>query len=394
MIIKKAAMISCPNIICLAFLCLTILMVSFLGGCSSDKAKEVSEFKVGVIAVTSGELFRRGTYIVTAVRYATDIVNAEGGVDVSGVKHKVILYPVDSGGSPEIATRMALRLIEKDKVSVIIGGASSSVALAVAEVCEKKKVPFITPVASTNKLTAFKYSFRVSYTNSVQAAAIATFVSESLNRESVAVLYGADNPYSVELATLFKKNYEKNGGIIAAFENYPEGAREYAEQLKKIIATHPKILFFPNNTKKVQLQARQARKLGFKGIFLGSDSWDSVDLLRNDAFKNSYFTDHWFSGLPIPGDAEFEADFKKKNGVEATELEALTYDAAMSLFAAINHVHSANPETIHDGLVDMPPYAGVTGTFDYNNNGDPDKDVFISQIRNGRVVLRDTIFVK
>ncbi|OEU65828.1 MAG: ABC transporter substrate-binding protein [Desulfovibrio sp. S3730MH75] len=373
---------------------LMIMMVSALGGCSGEKEVSGPELRVGVIGVTSGELFRKGTYMLAAARYAADEVNAEGGVDISGVKHSVKLFPVDSGGTPEIATKMALRLIDQDKVSVIIGGASSAVALAIAEVCEKKKVPFITPVASTNKLTAYKYAFRVSYTNSVQAAALAQFVSSKLKNESVAILYGADNTYSVELATFFKKDYSKRGGKVVAFESYPAGARKYEVQLKKIVAAKPKVLFLPNNTKKIQIQARRARQLGFKGILLGSDSWDPVDLLRNDIFKNSYFTDHWFPGLPIPGSAKFEAGYKKKNGVDPTELEALTYDAAMSVFAAIKKDHSDDPVTIHDGLVDMAPFAGVTGKFDYNNNGDPAKDVFISHLRDGHVVLSDTVFVE
>ncbi|WP_031480910.1 ABC transporter substrate-binding protein [Maridesulfovibrio frigidus] len=373
---------------------LIIMMVSALGGCSGEKSASGPELRVGVIGVTSGELFRKGTYILAAARYAAEEVNAEGGVDISGVKHSVKLFPVDSGGTSEIATSMALRLIDQDKVSVIIGGASSAVALAIAKVCEEKKVPFITPVASTNKLTSYKYAFRVSYTNSVQAAALSRFVSDKLKSESVAVLYDADNTYSAELATLFKKDYSKRGGKVVAFESYPAGSREYDAQLKNIVAANPKILFLPNNTKKIQIQARQAIKLGFKGILLGGDSWDPVDLLRNDIFKNSYFTDHWFPGLPIPGSAKFEVDYKKKNGVDPTEMEALTYDAAMSVFAAIKKDHSDDPIAIHDGLVDMPPFAGVTGKFDYNNNGDPAKDVFISHLKDGHVVLADTIFVE
>lgn len=394
MILENGLMISRSKIRCLPHLCLTVLMVFLLGGCSGDKVEKNAKLKVGVIAVTSGELFRKGSYVVTAVRYATGKVNAEGGIVISGVNHLIDLYPADSRGSDEVATQLANHMIDKEKVSAIIGAVDSSVALAIADVCEKKKVPFITPVASTTKLTKFKYSFRVSYTNSIQAAAIATFVSSSLKRESVAVLYGADNPYSVELATLFKKNYQDEGGTVVAFENYPQGAREYSKQLKRIITAHPKILFLPNNTKKIQIQAIQARQLGFKGILLGGDSWDPVDLLRNDVFKNSYFTDHWFPGLPIPGAADFEADYKKKNGVEATEVEALAYDAAMSLFAAVKFAHSTDPVAIREALIDMPPYSGVTGTFDYNNNGDPDKDVFISNLRNGHVVLSDTIFTK
>ncbi len=343
------------------------------------------------MAVTSGELFRKGNYVVTSARYAADRVNKDGGVDTGGKKYKVQLYPADSGGSAEIAAKVALRLIDKDKVSAIVGGASSEVALAVAAVCEEHDVPFITPVAGTNKLTSLKYSFRVSYTNKVQGKALARFVVKDLHKKTVGVLYSAGSPYSAELADYFKKNYEKVDGSVLAYESYGSGDREYKKQLKKIIDSGAEILFLPNNTKKVQLQAAQARKMGFKGILMGGDSWDPIDLERNKLFVDCYFADHWIPGLPIEGGAEFEDDFKKKNGAEPTELEALTYDAMMSLFAAVKEAGSLNPVAIHDSLVDMPPFHGVTGTFDYNNNGDPDKDVIISTIRDGHIAVRDII---
>lgn len=370
---------------------LMIFAVSFFSACSADKKSTANELRVGIVAVTSGELFRKGSYIVTSARYAADKVNKDGGVDVGGVMHKVQLFPADSGGSAEIASKVALRLIEKDKVSAIVGGASSEVALAVAAVCEERDVPFITPVAGTNKLTSLKYSFRVSYTNKVQGKALALFVDKDLQKKNVAVLYSAGSPYSAELASYFRKDYEKIGGIVAAFESYDSGDREYKKQLKKIIESGAEILFMPNNTKKIQLQAAQARKMGFSGILMGGDSWDPIELERNKLFVDSYYADHWIPGLPIEGGAEFEKKFKKKNGAEPTELEALTYDAMMSLFAAVKEASSLNPIAIHDSLVDMPPFHGVTGTFAYNNNGDPDKDVIISTIRDGHIAVRDII---
>ncbi|WP_321405084.1 ABC transporter substrate-binding protein [Maridesulfovibrio sp.] len=376
----------------IAVLLVSVLLLCACAGCSD---KETSgEFRVGVVAVTSGELFRKGNYIITAARYAANKVNNDGGLELSGQHYKVSLFPADSNGDAETAAKVARRLIEKDNVSAIVGAAGSLVALAVAKVCEEHKVPFITPVAGTNKLTSFKYSFRVSYTNTVQGEALAFFVLKDLKGKDVGVLFAASSPYSAELARLFKKDYIKGGGRVSAFESYAAGQRDFSIQLKKIIKSGARILFLPNNTKMVQLQVAQARKLGFDGILLGGDLWDPIELQRNSLFKNSYYTDHWIPGLPIEGAAEFEKDYKKANGVEPSELEALTYDAVMSLFAAVKIAGTANPVAIHDALVDMPPFHGVTGTFDYNNNGDPDKDVIISTFRDGYIAVQEIIDLK
>ncbi|MFW5501005.1 MULTISPECIES: ABC transporter substrate-binding protein [unclassified Maridesulfovibrio] len=368
------------------------LVFCLFSGCSDKKTS--GEFKVGVVAVTSGELFRKGNYIVTAARYAAEKVNKSGGLELDGEPHNVKLFPADSNGDPEMAAKVTLRLIQKEKVSAIVGAAKSNVALAVAKVCEEHKVPFITPVAGTNKLTSFKYSFRVSYTNTVQGEALAQFAKNDLGHKDVGILFDSSSPYSAELARFFKEDYLNCGGKVVSFQGYVARDREYSSQLKKIIEAGAEILFLPNNTKKVQLQVAQARKLGFKGILMGSDSWDSIELERNPLFKNSYYTDHWVPSLPIKGAAEFERDYKKANGVDPSELEALTYDAVNSLFNAAKIAGTDNPVAIHDALVDMPPFHGVTGTFDYNNNGDPDKDVIISTFRDGHITVQDIIDLK
>ena len=373
-------------------LCLMVLAVFLFSSCVESDKESKPELKVGIIAVTSGEMFRKGNYIITAARYAVEKVKAEGGVDISGKKYAIKLFPVDSGGTGDIAAKMALRLIKKDKVSVIVGGVSSNVAIAVAEVCEKYDIPFITPVSGLAKLTTLKYSFRVSYTNKVQALALSKFVMKELNAESVAVLYDTKSSYSSELALCFKDAYEKENGKVVAFEKYTQGDRKYRSQIKRIVASGAKILFLPNNTKKIQLQARQARQAGFKGILLGGDSWDPIELARNKLFQGSYYADHWFPGIPLKVSGVFEKGFKKATGAGPTEIEALTYDAMTSLFAAVKHARSIDPVAIHDSLVEMPPYAGVTGTFDYNNSGDPDKDVFISNLRDGYSVLSDVVY--
>ncbi|GKT30220.1 ABC transporter substrate-binding protein, partial [Aduncisulcus paluster] len=159
------------------------LVFCLCAGCSDKKTS--GEFKVGVVAVTSGELFRKGNYIVTAARYAAENVNKSGGLELGGEPYKVKLYPADT---------------------------KSNVALAVAKVCEEHKVPFITPVAGTNKLTSYKYSFRVSYTNTVQGEALALFAKNDLGHKDVGILFDSSSPYSAELARFFKEDYLKGGG--------------------------------------------------------------------------------------------------------------------------------------------------------------------------------------
>lgn len=371
-------------------LLLAIVFTLSCAGCSGDG--ENNELRVGLLAVSSGELFRKGGYISRGASLAAEKVNAQGGVKVEDSRIKVRLVFADSGDNPDIASRAALKLIEDEHVDAIVGAIFSPVAVAAAGICEKKRIPLITPSAGTRRLTPLKYVFRVSYTNRVQGKALAIFAAGHFNKEPVAVLFAGNHSYSCELSEYFRKDYEKLGGSIAAFVSYPPGIRQYKEQMEQVADSDAKVLFLPGNTKKVQIQAAQARKAGFEGALLGGDSWDPVELARNPLFAGSYFADHWRPGLPVPESVEFEKEFYKKNNVLPTELEALSYDAVMSLFAAVNYGGSTDPSDIRDSLSEMPPYRGVTGKFDYNNSGDPEKDVFISRLEANGTVLSEIIY--
>jgi branched-chain amino acid transport system substrate-binding protein len=359
----------------LPFIVFCILIAS---GCS--KSSDKNELRVGLLAISSGELFRHGLYVSRGATLAADEINSRGGIKIGKRQVKIKIFHANSGNNKAITTKAVKELIDSDKVHAVIGPVGSSAAIFAASICNAKKIPLISPSAGTSKLTPLKYAFRVSYTSRIQSKILSQFAATVLGKEPVAVLYAKNSDYSSEMANFFCSEYRKSGGIITAQLSYNSDDREFSPQMKKIIESGAGILFMPSNTKEVQIQAAQARMSGYKGVFLGSDSWDPVDLVRNPVFMGSYFTDHWRPGLKIKKSVEFEKAFYAKNSCEPTELEALSYDAMMSLCAAVEYCGSTKGKAIRKALSEMPVYSGVTGKFSYNDHGDPNKDVLISEI--------------
>ena len=62
--------------------------------------------------------------------------------EVSGIKLKVI--QLDDATDPSVATRNARKLIEQDKVDVLMGAGSTPASIAITAVCHELKVPCIT----------------------------------------------------------------------------------------------------------------------------------------------------------------------------------------------------------------------------------------------------------
>jgi branched-chain amino acid transport system substrate-binding protein len=85
--------------------------------------------RFGHLTPRTGFLGPLGEYAVMGVTLAVDEINAAGGV----MGRKIELIAEDSV-NPQTASTKAERLLERDKVAVIIGEISSASGLAIAQV--------------------------------------------------------------------------------------------------------------------------------------------------------------------------------------------------------------------------------------------------------------------
>ena len=106
---------------------------------------------------------------------------------------------------------------------------------------------------------------------------LARFAMDNLKAHKAAVLYDVASDYNKGIAEVFKETFEKNGGKVVAFETYTTNDRDFSAQLTKIKKADPDVVFLPNYYSEVPLQIQQAKRLGFKVPFFGSDSWGSQD---------------------------------------------------------------------------------------------------------------------
>lgn len=134
-------------------------------------AQPLKEVKVAVIVPLSGPAARNGELHVKGAQAAVDDINAAGGIQALGGA-KLRLVTVDAGDSIEKSRAAAQRLMAEEPGLVGATGAFiSSFTLAITEVTERAKLPFLT-LSYSDQITdrGFKYVFQTSPTASQQAA--------------------------------------------------------------------------------------------------------------------------------------------------------------------------------------------------------------------------------
>ncbi|HXK55970.1 MAG TPA: ABC transporter substrate-binding protein, partial [Gammaproteobacteria bacterium] len=185
--------------------------------------------KVGTfLAVTGGASFLGDPELKTLQMYVKEI-NDAGGIDGKSVE----LIHYDTGGNAKEAVNFAKRLIQKDKVDVIVGGSTSGSSLAVMPLVASAEIPFISLAGAVKIIHPVqKWTFKTPHTDAMAAAKIfGDMKRRGITR--VALISGSGGfdksgrAQSLELAPQY-------GITIVADESYGGKDTDMTAQLTKI----------------------------------------------------------------------------------------------------------------------------------------------------------------
>ena len=236
------------------YLILILGLVISLGivGC----AKKEKEIKIGAILPLTGDFSSHGEDAKKGIELSIEEINKKGGI--KGKK----IYPIfeDDKMQPSIGVSAFEKLITVNKVHVVLGGIGSSVALAIAPIAEKKKVIFLSPTASSPKLTqAGDYIFRIWPSDIYEGGVMADFL-HNFDIETVAVFY-VNNDFGQGLKEIFGKKFKEKGGKVLIEEPYDQGSTDFRAQLSKIKKRNPGGIYLPGYYQEVAKIAVQIKEL-------------------------------------------------------------------------------------------------------------------------------------
>jgi branched-chain amino acid transport system substrate-binding protein len=120
------------------------------------------------------------------LQLALDQINSKGGV--LGKQIKVVVE--DDQSRPEEAVTVVQKLINQNRVVAVIGEVASTRSLAAAPVCQKARIPMLSPSSTNPKVTEVgNYIFRACFIDPFQGAAMANFAMNTLSMKKLAILY-------------------------------------------------------------------------------------------------------------------------------------------------------------------------------------------------------------
>jgi branched-chain amino acid transport system substrate-binding protein len=229
------------------------------------------EIKIGVIYDYSGPLAAGGSSLqALGAKIMIDHFNKIGGVE----GYKINAIYADAQSKPEIAINEAVRLIEQEKVDMLMGFYSSAQCVPVsAKVDAMKKFMWITTCISPAVLKDrhLEYVFRIQphggMFGTTSPDMIAAYAKSKLGVDpkdlKVAIIH-EDGPYGSGVAGGNEQGSKKHGFKIVLKEGYAATSPDLSSLVTKLKRKRPDIIFHTGYNPDISLFLRQSRELGLK----------------------------------------------------------------------------------------------------------------------------------
>ncbi|MCP3868926.1 MAG: ABC transporter substrate-binding protein [Gammaproteobacteria bacterium] len=346
---------------------LSTIAAGILLSLAAGQTVAADSIKIGsFLAVTGGASFLGDPELKTLQLYIGEI-NAGGGVN--GKQIELVHY--DTGGNPKKSVSFAKRLIQKDKVDLIIGGSTSGSTLAVMPLVDKAGMPFISLAGSVKIIKPVKrWTFKMPHTDAMAAAKI--FGDMKRRGISKVALISGSGGFGKSGRTQSLALAPQYGIEIVSDESYGKKDTDMTAQLTKIRDTDAQaILNFGFGTGPA-IVTKNVRQLGItlplyqshgvaskKYIDLAGDSAEGVRLPAAALLVAEMLPD---TDPQKPVLLDYKRKFEAKFGPVST-FGGHAYDGLHIALEAIDRAGSTDKEKVRDQIEKTQGFIGTGGVY-------------------------------
>jgi branched-chain amino acid transport system substrate-binding protein len=268
------------------------------------KARGETPVKIGFIDPITGSLSALAVSEVEGAKWTVAEMNKKGGI----LGRPVELLVEDSANDTGTGVQKAHKLIERDKVDMIMGDVNSGIAYAIMGVTSAAKVFHIVPGGHTDAITGkdCKWNtFRTCNTTAMDAAAVTGELVKRFGKKWFFVT--PDYAYGQTLQANFVKNLEALGGTWQG-DMLPIANSDFSATLIKAKAFKPNVILnnmggaAQINCMKQFVQFGMNKEMALGGALFEIESVRSVP----KEAQSGWWVMEWYWNQPnVPGVKEF-----------------------------------------------------------------------------------------
>ncbi len=256
---------------------------------SAQQGVTDTEIVLGSIQDLSGPLAGFGKQDRLGMMLAVDEINEQGGIN--GRKLRLIVE--DSGYDPKKAVLAAQKLVNQDKIFMMMGHIGTAQNMAAMPVQFEKNVINFFPVTAAREMYEpfhrLKYSFAATYYDQMRRAVPQMIKEKGLKK--VCTIY-QDDDFGLEVLRGGEAGLKTMGMDYAEKTSFKRGSTDFSSQVAKMKAAGFEMVVLGTIIRETIGTIGESRKTGFNPVFLGSSAayTDLIHKLGGKAMDGLYAT--------------------------------------------------------------------------------------------------------
>jgi len=350
---------------------------------------QANKVRVGFMLPYTGTFAQLGVAIENGVRMA---INEKGG-KLGG--RDIEWFKVDDESEPSKGVENASKLVQRDKVDVLIGTVHSGVQMGIQKVARDSGVLNLIPNAGVHAATRALCApnvFRTSFSNSQPTLALGEAMVKKGHKKAVWITWkyaAGDEAYEG-----FKDSYTKAGGTIVKELGLPFPNVEFQALLTEIASLKPDAVacFFAGGGAAKFIKDYAAAGLKGKIPLYGSGFLtEGVLDAAGPAADGIITTMHYSDSLDTPRNKQFRTAYATQFKLQPDVYAVQGYDTGLLLAQGMAAVKGdmANKAALYKALetqtIDSP-----RGKWTMSKSHNPVQDIYLREVKNGENVVIGT----
>jgi urea transport system substrate-binding protein len=329
-----------------------IVIAGIVGIAIPVLARAKAPIKVGLLHSLSGPLAISERSMLEAENLAIKEINAQGGL----LGRSVVVVVGDGRSDPEVFASEARRLIEVEKVNVLIGCYSSACRKSVRPIVERANHLLIYPVS----YEGMEESPNIVYSGSAPNQMIIPTVkwSRDFLKAKSYYLVGSDSVYPRAVHAIIKDQLKALGGTLVGEDFLSDDRSSVTETVRRALDAKPDaILTTIEGDLNVPFYSkiRVERSEASKNIPIISMTVTEEELreLPIKEMTNDYLTCSYFQSVSRPANAEFIRRFKEQYGADRVTSDSIVaaYGSVLFWAQAVRETESEDQQRIRDVIL-------------------------------------------
>jgi branched-chain amino acid transport system substrate-binding protein len=355
------------------------------GDAPSGGASDEGPIYLGMIHSITGNFADFGVGNKWSAERAVAEINAAGGI----AGRELILTFNDDEGDPTVATTLAQKVVDDERVLGLVGSFSTACSTVIAEIIDGKLCQISGSSSSTVYTDTSDWAFSIFGALATESQFMCRYVVKKyLGNPSVGLLY-SDTDFSHSALDAFRAQAEKDGVNIVESISYNPSETDFSSIITKMQLKNPDTLVLIGTEGGTNVM-NQVRSVGWDvQMCVYSKSANLLEQIGGNA-EGLVLLSRFEFNMDDAFQAKFYNDFVAEFGFDPLLQSSSSYDAVYMYKQAIEELAAEGApvtrQAIRDKITSITYDGGLTGPIVFDSHGMVERGCVIFRVENGAFV--------